>query len=93
MTDVTKRGDSGHAGKALGVGQNNWREEAYSCFIATAPSLVQNTDGWVVDLVRQRPNRQPNKRFRIVAFYSGLIFSAAVMFVPVCIALLTWLRT
>lgn len=52
MTDVTKRGDSGHAGKALRVGQNNWREEAYSCFIATAPSLVQNTDGWVVDLVR-----------------------------------------
>lgn len=60
-----------------------------------AAVLIANvfyTFGWVVDLVRQGPNLQSKERFRLVAFYSGLAFSAAVMFVPVCIAFLKLMR-
>lgn len=51
------------------------------------------TCGWVADLAWQTPNHQSNRRFRVVAFYSGLVFSTSVMFIPVGMAFLRLLRS
>ena len=53
--------------------------------LAVIAANVFYTLGWVVDLVKTRRGHSSN-RFRAVAFYSGLVFSVAVMASPLWLA-------
>ena len=48
------------------------------------------TLGWVAELLRR--DKLEGGRYRVFAFYSGLVVSMALMSAPVWIALVSWMR-
>lgn len=60
--------------------------------LAVVAANVCYTLGWIVEMARKNVTEEESRRFRMIAFYSGLAFSVLLMSSPVWVAFLHWSR-